>query len=453
MNKTITFIGLLLFILCSCRDEAPKIDNPNFNNEVLSRNFIFPNEACAQLKRAWPTLPKNNITTRSTENPPLDSIFTLPGNSFVGVIDPNGEIWDHNGEVLDLENIQVIDTVNTYAYAVTFAESQGFVVVAAKENLPDILFYTENGCYSETINHYNNGLSVLMDMMDKWVQLKTAMDGDDPNLYGGYMILGEWEVTKEQAYEGICTKWGQKEPYNKYCPYHNIYQCHYYTGCLATAVAQIMAFYQYPDSYEGYNFNWHNTLWNGDNEPVAKLMSFLGLPENLNMEYKSDYEGGFGTPLGILYSTANFKNVPRTFQRFGYQHSGTLKSYNFNVFKDEIDAERPVIMAGTNKENISHAWVCDKYLIRERMVYNEDGDSKKERYEYVYCNWGNDGKGDGYALSNIFDPGNTITTFSPKKKSTIGTNKKMSSEFPQSRLNNGSGYSQDAQMYIHILPK
>ena len=455
MNKTISIIGLLLILLCSCRDEAPKLANPILPEDVPSQNFILPQEACAKLKNAWPTLPKSNPTTRSSENPPMDSIYTVPGNSFIGVIDPNGDIWGHNGEVLDLENIQFIDTVNTYAYAVTFAESQGFVVVAAKENLPDILFYTENGSYCESINNTHTGMNVLMDMMDKWVHLQTSADESDPNLYGGYTNPGNWRTTKKQAYEGIGTKWSQKEPYNIYCPYHYIYQCHYVTGCAATALAQIMAFYQYPASYDGYNFNWHNTLWNGDNEPVAKLMYFLGLPENLDMQYKSDYEGGYGIPQGILYSEADPQNIPRTFQRFGYKNTGTRKDYNFNLLKKEIDADRPILLLGTDnsKQEIeSHIWVCDKYLIREREVYNDKGDYKTERHQYVYCNWGFGGQYDGYALSKIFDTSQTTPDFSPKNRN-IKTQKSDKTSTSETGVNWSANYSTNAQMYINILPK
>ncbi len=56
-----------------------------------------------------------------------------------------------------------------------------------------------------------------------------------------------------------------------------------------------------------------------------------------------------------------------------------------------------------------HAWVCDGYVKRERsyITYdvdaNEIADSGKEHEYYLHCNWGWDGKRNGYFFDGVFD--------------------------------------------------
>lgn len=78
----------------------------------------------------------------------------------------------------------------------------------------------------------------------------------------------------ERAYIApLCsTKWNQDAPYNIMCPTVNGTPC--YTGCTATAMAQVMKYWNYPDTGEGiisYNVNDTNESKGVGERPTGTL--------------------------------------------------------------------------------------------------------------------------------------------------------------------------------------
>ena len=90
----------------------------------------------------------------------------------------------------------------------------------------------------------------------------------------------------------ITSTWGQDTPYNMYCPEQNGELCP--TGCVATALAQIMRYNRWPDTgtgskdgtdFSSITFNWDamtDRYSTGSSEEskdaVARLMRTVGLP-------------------------------------------------------------------------------------------------------------------------------------------------------------------------------
>ncbi|MBR6432469.1 MAG: C10 family peptidase, partial [Muribaculaceae bacterium] len=204
----------------------------------------------------------------------------------------------------------------------------------------------------------------------------------------------------------IQTKWGQGRPYYFQCPKYNGYYC--VTGCVATAMAQVMYYYQWPDmisreipayhwdygyttlsSLAGTSFNWNamkKTYSSSDTVPtatanfaVAKLMRYCG--QSVEMNY---------SPIGSSAPSQNevyvdyFKYSPkaRKLIRFDYSYS-QWESFILN----ELRAHRPVVYVGHKYEG-GHCFVCDGY----------DGSG------YYHFNWGWSGDGDGYFLLTSLNP-------------------------------------------------
>ncbi|MEC4114480.1 C10 family peptidase [Myroides pelagicus] len=208
----------------------------------------------------------------------------------------------------------------------------------------------------------------------------------------------------------LATNWGQGQGYNNYSPEIN---CNGiikkgYTGCVATAVAQVMRYYKFPTSY-----NWsimpnqisdYDTNTQEANE-VSKLMRQIGI--FVGMEYKCDGS-----------EAKSSAAVNALVKDFGYSSSIKLMDYNPNIVALELENNRPVILDGATGKSEDgfwifkqtsysggHAWVCDGYQeILYKTVYNEG--TKYETIKttsggkYFHMNWGWDGAGTESKLNN-----------------------------------------------------
>lgn len=195
------------------------------------------------------------------------------------------------------------------------------------------------------------------------------------------------EGCKAEVPAMLTTTWGQDAPYFNATPTVGGKQC--VTGCVATALAQILNYYQYPAQLsDGTMIDWANMLPSYDGDytdaqanAVALLMARCGKVMNMN----------YGTEI----STADAAEIVNGFaDEFGY----IVKYYGDREFPMEKDAKKwknivfhelsaghPVLYGGTSYKNgkdnyYSHSFVLDGY------------DSKGR----VHVNYGQGGKGDGY---------------------------------------------------------
>lgn len=287
-----------------------------------------------------------------------------------------------------------------------FSDDQGFAIMSTDRRVPSLLALANNGNLNENDTIDNPGLKIFLTSIGgpgdlpipETFEKLDPFDPGDPT--PAYMT---W-TTDVACPNGLCSvKWGQRDPYNLYCPVIRDTVCP--TGCVATAVAQLMAVYEYPDSYSKYNFNWPEmklttkniaTTVGADN--VARLMQQLGLWENLDIHY---------APTG---SSSYSEYIPGVLESFGYSDGGTLKYYNIEDVISEINANHPVLADGVAAAG-GHEWLIHGLMTRTKIdqAHDENGNLipvRSTKYYYVQCNWGWDGKGDGYYLSDAFDTSN-----------------------------------------------
>lgn len=394
---------LLALLLASCSNDIPTPSGPEVSTRTNHNRKLPPQQVPQRIGSIWASLPHASAT-RAAEDPIPDSLFNVPSGEFAGTFDPGTETWIANPD------IDQIDTLSTYGYLVTFKEQPGFVIMSAVEGIPDILFYTEEGSYdgaiTDTPSTPHSGFHSFMDLMTAWVWFKLYdepnPDDDgatDPNSYQ----TSDWQVEHTLiGGTGVPVLWGQGHPYNMYCFDNKGRRA--LTGCVATAVAQAMAYYKFPKSYDGHTFHWQEMIGvyylNGDlygteqgQTDVAFLMKRLGDAGNLNMNY------------GVKASGANCYYIYQTFHNFGYDWGGTEESFNYEKMMNELDEGRPVIMGGYDKRDNGHAWVIDGYLNHFKIRTYKNGTTERvEKTELVHCNWGWYGNNNGYAIANVFDP-------------------------------------------------
>ncbi len=205
----------------------------------------------------------------------------------------------------------------------------------------------------------------------------------------------------------IKTTWNQSAPYNNLCPTLGDDRC--VTGCIATAMAQVMNFHQHPTTGSGsvsytwndselaediseITFDWANmandysgSTTDAQKTAVATLMAACGY--GAKMDYAIDGSGSaynYATPALINY--------------FGYDDSAIVWSRDYyaddweELIYSELASGRPVLYSGQSDDG-GHAFICDGY---------QNG--------YFHINWGWGGLCDGYFLLDILDPDNSASS-------------------------------------------
>ena len=278
--------------------------------------------------------------------------------------------------------------------------NQGFVIVAATDNVRPILGYSNNGPFDAS-NPYN-GAMYMLETYKNSISYAIA-----ENIKATPEIAAEWESlrtygrlsNKKVGTVGplVMTKWNQNSPYNLYSPQVPAGvsapggRC--YAGCVATAMGQVMKYWNHPIQGEGshgyncigyaptyYNYgyqyaNFGETTYQWDLMPrslsnasqeeieaVALLLYHCAV--SVNMTFDWDGSGAYSDD--VPPAMANY---------FDYDHcvkknrsSYTLPNW-INMLKAEFDLGRPVYYSGQSSSG-GHAFVCDGYDENDFMHFN-----------------------------------------------------------------------------------
>ena len=166
-------------------------------------------------------------------------------------------------------------------YVFNVGSDEGFVIVGGDDRLEAVLGYVDNGCFDA---------ASMPENMRAWLDGLDGVDGLD----GQSAQVAHQAAPAAQPLDPIRplirTAWAQREPYNNLCPDGSP------TGCVATALAQVMKYHEWPQdstvAIPAYNseselpavvFDWTNMLNGyGGNESqealdaVAQLMLYCG---------------------------------------------------------------------------------------------------------------------------------------------------------------------------------
>ena len=287
-------------------------------------------------------------------------------------------------------------------YVVNIGDDQGFVIVSGESGTEvEVLGYCDHGSFNyadapvqlqDLLNEYSVGIDSLRNNPTLASDKSGSKDVlDDLGYYPSY--LGDMIVEPL-----IKSKWNQHSPYNSYTPN----QC--YTGCVPTAVAQVMRFWRWPEvtkdsvyerneegvmlqekvDFSGRTYDWDNMLDDYEHgytweqaDAVAKLMADVGKAMG------TSYCLSNGSPT-YFYSESLVRN-------FGYEPgvqtiTGTTAADVREALKTELDNGHPVLYVGYPTEGDGHALVCDGYTANN----------------YFHFNYGWGGQTDGfYRLSSV----------------------------------------------------
>ena len=293
----------------------------------------------------------------------------------------------------------------TCYYVFANGEDKGFTIVSGDDRMPEVVGYSAQGTYDPDHLPAN-----YVGFMKAYQETVEALLKGDAQVSGGLAEVRQWRAERAGSaavaplLDGI--KWDQREPYNNMCPlYEGTNRS--VTGCVATAMAQVMMYYQYPKELEttikayntqtygiqipeissGATYDWDNMLpdysksdYNSAQaDAVAKLMYHCGAA--VKMDY-GPLSGANVTPAILAtyfgYDADLMQDLTRTV--FTLQQWMTL-------IDNELKAKRPILYSGQASDG-GHEFVCD-------------GSDGKGLY---HINWGWGGYQDGYFDLTILQP-------------------------------------------------
>lgn len=317
-------------------------------------------------------------------------------------------------------------------YMLNIENEGGFVIVSGDDRTEQVLGYVDNGSFDA---------ENVPENMKAWLQMYAqqieALPADYAPSVSANAAGSPRKAERKNIGALVKTKWNQGDPYNLQCPLDGGSRS--VTGCVATALAQIMYYHQWPQeatttipSYYVLNqwlpelpattFQWDKMLLNYDNggtsaqrNAVAELMFYCG--QAVEMGYSAAGSGAFsGNVKTAILKYFDYDGTARFVHRSDYSIAGwDAMIYN------EIYENRPVYYAGYAPGG--HAFVCDGY----------------DTAGFFHFNWGWGGWDDGYfrlSLLNADDPNSdgmsaTGIGFSMGQECVIGIQRQMGTPAPE----------------------
>ena len=278
----------------------------------------------------------------------------------------------------------------TECYLFTGADGKGFVLMAADDCVRPVLAYSLDGTFDPT--DIPDPVAWWIDGYQREIASVVAA-GASPSS----KVAEEWERWSQgiprskstQVDPLMTTQWSQSFPYNFYCPYDTVYNNYSAVGCVATAMAQIMRYHQWPEvGYGSHSYEWSyygtlsarfdTTHYHWDLMPnsltsacsdaeinaVATLMYHAGVATEMmyHPEGSAAYSfstGGFDFPSAENALKSYFSYNPMLFSR----HKGDYSDTEWDaLMRAELDAHCPVLYSASEPYLRSgHAFVIDGY--------------------------------------------------------------------------------------------
>ena len=291
-----------------------------------------------------------------------------------------------------------------FEHLYVFTTGNSFVLMAADSRVQPVLGYSLNGGFDTEgmpenkrawIQEYSDGIQYVIEHQTRATaettqQWQALLEGD-PNAGRATTVVGPL----------VQTRWNQSDPYNLLCPSGSV------TGCVATAMAQVMKYWNYPEhgigshsyvhaTYGELSADFQNTTYDWTNMTntytssstqtqrmaVATLMYHCGV--SVNMNYGTGGSGASTAAVADALKTYfNYSNDVQHLDRSSYSLDDWIP-----ILKTELDQNRPIQYHGTGSGG-GHSFVCDGY---------RDDD-------YFHFNWGWGGYCDEYYVITNLNPG------------------------------------------------
>jgi len=297
----------------------------------------------------------------------------------------------------------------TDCYYVFALQPKGFVIVAADDRVEPILGYSYDNDFA--VANMPDHVRVWLGSYERQIEAVTKSDlRPTPATESKWTDLrsGQSAGTRSGGTVGplLTTTWDQGQYYNSLCPTDASGPAgHVYTGCVSTAMAQIIHYWGYPvhgrgthsylSDYGTLTVNYANA--NYDYTLMPDALTSTSTTQEVNAVASLMRDCGVAVNMGYSPTeSSSFDQDARAalinFYRFSPNLSFAEKAYfsdsEWNaLLHADLDNNRPVFYSGQGSGG--HAFVCDGY--------NADG--------YYHFNFGWGGFADGWFLTSSITPG------------------------------------------------
>lgn len=293
-------------------------------------------------------------------------------------------------------------------YRIYNVAAQGFVIISGDDRVLPVLGYSTEGPFADDTLPIN---------LAKWLEgyrteVRAALQMEDDPARAALQEWARWEhgvpdntgAPRAAVAPLLSTTWNQSPHYNALCPGGSV------TGCVATAMAQVMKYHNWPAQglgFHSYNAPNYGTLsanfgattynWAGmpnnvtsANNAVATLMFHCGVA--VDMQYSPQVSGAWVIQANSPSTDHNAEYALKTYFNYDPSMQG-LKRANYSEaqwiakLKADLDASRPVLYDGFGSGG-GHCFVADGY----------------DNNNYFHFNWGWGGAYDGYFTVGALNP-------------------------------------------------
>ena len=308
----------------------------------------------------------------------------------------NGSQTHRAGNTNSMKTLQQGDMLTVIGH-----EQEGFVIIANDSEVPAVVGYSQ-----APFTTFPPALEWYLDAADKALKYIAANGQRRTAIPPSSEFPSKLDPL-------VKTHWDQGKPYNNLCPGGNGSSSRLYpTGCVATALSQVMKYHNYPKQGLGehqYSFqpssgdgrilyaNFGETHYDWDNmlddyssttytdeqaNAVATLMLHCGV--SVDMGYTASGSGAYGQEACLALKTYfRYNKNTRLYTRDYYTAESWMK-----MIYQELNQYGPIYYAGVSDGGGGHAFVLDGY--------DETG--------LVHINWGWGGKSDGYFDIALLNP-------------------------------------------------
>ncbi len=355
-----------------------------------------------------------------------------------------------------MKNVSALQNVTAQTpfseFYVFVAPTGGFILVSADDCVMPVLGYSVSCVFNtkEIPSHVQDKLEGYEQEIRHWKRQEARRHGLET---GKSAVTDQWRklATGEMPPASLTTAvsplltttWGQQPLYNDLCPFDTAADTRAITGCVATATAQIMKYYNHPTtgygshSYQCFNdsvdfgtlsANFGATTYQWANMPnelnsmsssdevnaVATLMYHVGVADE--MGYDIARRGGSSAYNNNVYGVLQASSQSSLMAYFKYRPDMIVfgkEDYSDSEYcsrlRAEIDQQRPILYSGRDYAG-GHSFILHGY----------------DNNGLFYVNWGWRGIYDGYYAMGALNPGeggdggNATYTFNESNVALVG---------------------------------
>ncbi|CAM1374470.1 C10 family peptidase [Tenacibaculum xiamenense] len=301
---------------------------------------------------------------------------------------------------------QVYHKTQTVYFVINY-QNGGFVIVSANDATKPILAYSESAYFDNDMQN-----ETTKDLLNAYKEFVVESANSQAQQRGASAHPGWNSLFTPKRNQRRTTVvppfmddilYTQSSGFQKYCPKNDDGQA--IVGCVATAMAQVMRYWEFPTvgkgqrsynhgTYGNLSVNFEEQIYDWDNmsktyadDENAKLSYHCGVAVSMN--YGTSANGGSGAysadALSALKKYFKYNNGARMVYRYNYSDNNWS-----NLIKEQLNEKRPVLYSGRSKN------LQDPNAGGAGHLFALDGYDTTDQGDYFHINWGWAGRSNGY---------------------------------------------------------